>query len=281
MQLFYLDEQGDKSLSADSLRVHPYFTMGALKIQDTQRLSLYRSIQALKDHFFPGWRNGHWEDSEIKGSYLAQAIRRHSRGLTPLRPRGYAGLTGEQLGGLVDGLFNLIHRFNPQFYFVAVDKQQVLQRYDVSEHSPVGLAYAHLQIRAALLIAEVYGQSEGGLFLADEQYQHESLFRIGEITRVRQVVQSHFPRPAAIELVLDKPLWMNKGELPADREICQLSDFGLYIVGSAVAEERWGSDNRWLRRLSPYIARHWETGDLWDGGIALVPRPLEYPNLGL
>ena len=278
MQLFYLDEQGDKGLSSDALRVHPYFTMGALKIQDTQRLSLYRSIQALKDRFFPGWRSDDWEASEIKGSYLAQAVRRSNRGLPPLPPRGYATLTEGRLGRLIDELFNLIHRFNPLFYFVAVDKQRMLQRYDPSEHSPVGLAYVHLQIRAALLIAEVYGHNEGGLFLADEQYQHEALFRKGAMASVRQSVQSHFPRPANFELVLDKPLWMNKGELPVDREICQLSDFGLYVVGNAITEGRWDDANQWLKRLSPYIARHWKTGKLWDGGVTIVPRPQRYPS---
>ena len=57
MLLFYLDEQGDISLSPTAVRVHPYFILGALKIQDTQRLSLYRALQQVKDRFFPGWRN--------------------------------------------------------------------------------------------------------------------------------------------------------------------------------------------------------------------------------
>jgi len=277
MLLFYMDEQGNDSLSQSSVTHAPFFIMGAMAIQDTQRLSLCDRLRRTKDSFFPGWRQRTWTDSEIKGRYLSQAVRRQQRNLNPIRPHCFQMLTHGQLGRLIDRLFNLIHRFNPTFYFVAIDKANLLQRYPLPLQTPVELAYAHLQIRTALLVAEVYGGREGGIFLADEQHHHERLFATGSVQSIRGQISSRLRRPADIEMVIEKPLWMNRGQLPVEREICQLLDFGLYIVGTAIQQSYWSRNNQWLGRLSPYIARHWNTGAVWDGGITIVPRPQRYP----
>ena len=139
-------------------------------------------------------------------------MRRLDRGLTPRRPSFYQSLTGERLSALVKDLFNIIHRFSPLFYVVAVDKTEQVARY-AQPLSPVGIAYAHLQTRAALLVAEVYGRQEGAIFLEDEENQHERLFRRGELRRTRETIMQNMERPVGIELVLDKPLWINQGEL--------------------------------------------------------------------
>lgn len=278
MLLFYLDEFGNESLTASSIQNHPYFAMGSMCIRDTQRLSLCEQLRKLKDDFFPGWRQKDWSESEIKGRYLAQAVRRHMNGSPPLHPYAYRNLIGGNLGRFIDRLFNIVHRFSPTFYFVAVDKASLITRHPHDPFSPVGLAYAHLQLRSALLIAEVYGRSEGGVFLADEENHHESLFRKGVINQVRNDITQRLPFPANIELLLDKPLWINRGELNVEREITQLADFGLYIVGTAILKNFWRPSNQWLGRLSPYIARHWKTGAVWDGGITITPRPTRYPR---
>ena len=194
-----------------------------------------------------------------------------------MTPSFYKSLTKARLCGLVRELFNIIHRFSPLFYIVAVDKSEQIARY-VRPFPLVGIAYTHLQTRAALLVAEVYGRQEGAIFLADEENDHERLFRKGEIKAAREAIMRGIDRPVEIELVLDKPLWVNQGELTVEREIGQLVDFGLYIVASSITQDNWNVDNDWLRRLSPYLARHWRTGDIWDAGITITPRPRNYPE---
>ena len=193
-----------------------------------------------------------------------------------MAPSFYKSLTGESLSNLVDGLFNIIHRFSPLFYVVGVDKSEQVARHE-NPFPLVGITYTHLQTRAALLVAEVYGRQEGALFLADEENDHERLFRRGEISRTREAIMQRMDRPVEIELVLDKPLWINQGELTVEREITQLVDFGLYIVASSIAQDNWDESNDWLRRLSPYLARHWRTGNVWDAGITIAPHPEQYP----
>ena len=276
MLLFYLDEYGDNGLSTRAIEESPFFVLGAMCIRDTQRLSLYEQIRRLKSAFFPGWTSEAWAESEIKGSYLSQSLRRLDRGLNPRRPSFYQSLTSERLSALVKELFNIIHRFSPLFYLVAVDKIEQVARY-TQPLSPVGIAYAHLQTRAALLVAEVYGRQEGAIFLADEENQHERLFRRGEMRRTRETIMQNMERPVGIELVLDKPLWINQGELIVEREIAQLVDFGLYIVASSIVQDNWNENSEWLRNLSPYLARHWGTGDVWNAGITITPRPERYP----
>lgn len=278
MLLFYLDEVGNSNLSTSSIAVHPYFVMGAMCINDTQRLSLFRNLSRLKDDFFPGWKGSKWEESEIKGSYLAQAILRRGQGKEPLRPSFYKALSGPTLEKLVTRLFNIIHRFNPRFYVVGINKDDLIKKSAGSVQPPVGLTYAYLQVRAALLVSEVYGNSEGAIFIADEERNHERLFVGGEISRVREEVLTTVHRRPDMGVILEKPIWVNRGELEVDREICQLIDFAVYIVGTAMRKGLWGED--WLQKLSPYLARHWTSGQVWDAGITIVPKPKRYPKFG-
>src|SRR5437879_3229285 len=100
MRIFYIDEFGNSSMSAASIRQHPWSALCALSIPDTKRISLADHMEALKDRFFPGWRNHNWHHSEIKGRYLKVAHRRLSRGRTPIGPPGYRGLTAQTLNEL-------------------------------------------------------------------------------------------------------------------------------------------------------------------------------------
>ena len=278
MLLFYLDEYGNSSLSPSSIREHPYFAMGAMCIQDTQRLSLFRNLSRLKDEFFPGWRAAKWEESEIKGSFLAQAKLRQQEGKHPLRPSLYRFLSGPAVDKLVTRLFNIIHRFNPRFYVVGIKKDDLIDKSMGSVQPPVGLTYAYLQVRAALLVAEVYGNSEGAIFIADEERNHERLFVGGEISRVREEVLATVHRRPDMGVILEKPIWVNRGELEVDRENCQLVDFAVYVVATALRKGSLRGD--WLQQLGPYLARHWTSGQVWDAGITIVPRPRRYPRFG-
>ena len=117
------------------------------------------------------------------------------------------------------------------------------------------------------------------MFIADEENSHERLWRQGEIQRIRgEVVKRLRVRPD-FQLLLDKPMWINTGELPVDREVCQLADVALYCAAEAWRQQDTSS---WayqiLGRISPYIVRHWISGEIWDGGMTIYPRPSRYPD---
>lgn len=276
MLLFYLDEYGNGSLSAKSINEYPYFVMGSMCIRDSQRWSLFRQLVELKEHFFPGWEQQDPRVSEIKGQYLARALRRLENGQDPISPSGYAHLTLVSVRQLIDGLFQIFHRFTPVFHFVGVDKRQV-QSIPIGLTSPIGAAYVVLQLQAARLIEEVHGMGEGGLFIADEQNQHERLFRRGDIQSLREFVLGIAGHPPDMRGLLDKPLWVNKGELVLDREILQLIDFAVFIVGRAIVSQSWEHD--WFNRLSPHIARNWIEDRIWNGGITVFPSTDNHPPL--
>lgn len=276
MLLFYVDEMGNASISSNSLEAHPYFILGAMAIHDTERMSLCRALRDVKNRYLPARPGMLWADTEIKGRYLHQSVRLHEQGRRPSEPRGYAALSSEDLRRLLDSLSNLIHGFRPVFYFVAVDKREMLRKYPEELHSPIGLAYAYLQQRATLLVDKVYGGDECAVFLADEHNQHEGLYRSGKTAQTREHVQTRSLRPAKMDLVLEKPIWLNREEMPVDREITQLTDFALYQAGSAIIRNQWSG--HLLQRISPYIARHWSTGSVRDSGITIVPRPSRYPK---
>lgn len=273
MLLFYLDEYGNGSLSASSIKEYPYFVMGSMCIGDSQRWSLFRHVVELKEQFFPGWEQ---QDSEIKGQYLARATRLLEKGHAPTFPTAYSQLTHHSVQELVDGLFQILHRFTPVFHFVGVDKQQTLSMQNGSG-SPIGAAYVVLQLQAARLVEEVHGMGECGIFIADEQNQHERLFRKGEVQSLRDYVLSIAGRPPDMRGLLDKPLWVNKGELEVDREILQLIDFAVYIVGRAIVNQDWA--HPWFSRLTPHIARNWFEDSIWNGGIVMFPPPISNSHL--
>jgi hypothetical protein len=292
--VFYVDEVGNERLDKPSLAAHPWFVLGAMAIKETARLSLKAQLCAVKDRFLPGWQHEDWANSEIKGRYLAQAERRIERGKPPLTPPGYrrlhrhrgtglgrqldAAATERRLHGLVDAIFNALHGFRPVFYFVAVDKGRLIERYGSAAWSPIATAYAYLQMRAALLVEFVFGSDEGGVFIADEQATHESAFRKGEVRKLRDFLLTRVDHPPNMEVILDKPIWLQRGQLAADRETGQLLDVALYTVAAAAQDNQWAS-NPWLDRLLPYIARHWTTGEIWDAGITILPRPRIWPRV--
>lgn len=295
MLVFYVDEVGNERLDEASLVAHPWFVLGAMGIKETARLSLKAQVCAIKDRFLAGWRGEEWAETEIKGRYLAQAKRRIEYGKPPLAPRGYHRLcryrgtgagrrldvpaTEKRLRGFVDAIFNTLHGFRPVFYFIAVDKVALVQQHGSAAWSPIAIAYAYLQMRAALLVEFVFGSDEGGVFIADEQATHESAFRKGEVRKLRDFLLTRVDHPPNMEVILEKPIWLQRGELTADREVGQLVDVALYTVAAAAQTNQWAL-NPWLDRLLPYIARHWTTGETWDGGITIFPRPAAWPRLG-
>ena len=276
MLLFYLDEYGNSSLSPASIREYPYLLMGTMCIRDSQRWSLFNHVAEAKSEFFPNWEHSPWQDSELKGKHLAGAIRRLEKNLSPQTPKAYQQISYGRMQELIDRIFQIFRRFTPVFYFVGVDKQR-LQDDLRKPTSPIAAAYVILQLQAARLVEGVYNMGEGGMFIADEQNQHERLFRKGEVHALRDYVVGIAGHPPDMRGILDKPLWVNKGELEVDREILQLIDIAVYSVGNALVSGDW--NQKWFQNLVPYIASNWNGDEVWDGGIIIFPPPASYPVL--
>lgn len=278
MRLFYIDEFGNGDLSAASLKAHPWSVLCAISVADTTRLSLANHMIKLKDRFFPGWNNSDWHRSEIKGRYLRRTLKQLTAGKAVTTPPGYSGMTLNAVNALTKEIGLTFHKFRPTIYAVAVNKVEITKRHGVKAHDPVAFGYVYLQQRASMLIHDVHGSDEGVLLVADEQRGHERLFSDGTVERVRRALAATVVRQADFRLIFDKPLWVNKGELPADREIIQLADVATYLISRAVQMGDW--TDPWLREwILPNVARHWGTGDYWNAGITIIPAPAAYPAL--
>ena len=280
MLVFYIDEVGTGNLGDKSLKEHPWFILGALGIRDVHRQGLAQAIQEAKDEAFGIiWRRKPWENTEIKGRYLAAAKRRLDQGKPALNPSGYYSLTAYKLEGLLDTLFKIFRTFTPVLYAIGIDKEKhlaVQRRGD--PYDPIAIAYAFLQQRLAALVEHTSQASEGALMLADEQSHHETLFRKGEVRAVRNGFQARWLGKPNVAVIIAKPVWIDKDEMVLDREIAQLTDFMLYAVSLGMIGKAW--THPWLEQLGPHFARHWgkgrRLGAVWNAGITIYPRPY-YP----
>lgn len=275
MLIFYIDEVGNGNLGPKSMVAHPWFVLGALGIGDVNRRSLAQALCDTKSAIFgTTWQTHPWEETEIKGRYLARTAARLSASKTPLHPNGYRTLTGTKLSELLSSLFRIYRTFSPVLYAIGIDKQRHNARTGAA-YDPVAIAYAYLQQRLCGLADHTSHGEEGMLMLADEQRQHESLFRGGQIRSVRSSLQSAMHRTPDIGNIIAKPVWIDSDEMVVDREITQLVDFMLYAVSLGMIQGSW--THPWLENLGPHFARHWGRGKyigaVWNAGITIYPRP--------
>lgn len=285
MLLFYVDESGEtnmrRRLGARTWQLapgaSPLFVLAAVGVHQASRSDVAQDITQIKDRVFPGWRTQPWGDTELKGSYLAQAQRRLDSGRIPLNPPGYRGMTGPNLANLRASLGSLFKKYRPVIYAIAVDKVAEVQR--AVPRPAEGIAYAFLHQRLALLIDHVFGDDYGALVIADEQQTHERFFRSGRMLAMRTTMTSALPVQPNFELLLDRPMWINPDWHPLDREILQLPDLVAYAVSEAVRTgiAPLGQHLLWDDFASCF-ATHWGTGAVADAGLAIVPRPVAYPH---
>lgn len=286
MLIFYIDESGDTGLSRTrrggtwvlNPGVPQWFVLAACGIPETSRVDLAGTLVHIKDNFFPGWQQADWHDTEIKGRYLAQAHKRLSRGLRPLKPVGYRSLrTLRQLDRLCEALCRVLRKSRPLIYAVAVDKKTLVRR--SRPWPPEGIAYAFLEQRLALLVDTVYGDAEGVLMVADQQHAHEKLFRSGVMLQVRTQVTAQLPIQPRFELILDRPVWIDEVLHPLDRECLQIPDLAASAVFDLVQSGRASKQpyHMW-HDIRDCLATHWSTGLIPDGGLSLYPRPGSYPR---
>jgi hypothetical protein len=286
MLLFYLDEFGEGSMKRQRVNhrwvldpaVAPWFILAGVGIAETMRKDLAEDILEIKDKFFPGWKANPWKDTEIKGRYLHQAVTMTAAGRVPWQA-GYQHLTAARARSLCRELARLFRRFRPIVYAVAIDKARHVRHNAPRE--PEAIAYAFLEQRLALLVDDVYGDTEGALMIADDQQSHEKLFRSGRMLQVRTQITTGLPRQPNFDLVLDRPVWIDPQLHPLDREILQLPDIVCYGVAELLRTgARPAGDAHMWEQVVPCFAYHFTTGEVPDAGVSIYPRPQQgYPQL--
>jgi hypothetical protein len=285
MLIFYLDELGDGSMKRSRVgsqwkldpRIAQWFILTAVGVRETARKDLAEQIMAIKDRYFPSWRDKPWGDTEIKGRYLHRSVNARTKGKAPYDP-GYKHLTAARLTNLCADLGRLFLKFRPIVYAVAIDKATNARKR--APRDPVCVAYAFLQQRLALLVDDIYGDAEGALMLADEQQSHEKLFRTGEVHATRGQITGRLPRQPNFDLVLDRPIWIDSKLHPLDRELLQLPDIVCYAIAELIetGAAPSGKAHMWPQ-IKTAFAYHFTTGEIPDAGISIYPRPSPYPSI--
>ena len=181
-----------------------------------------------------------------------------------------------QIGEILDCIWKIFRTFNPVLYAIGIDKNKHLSvRGTRTCYDPVAIAYAYLQQRLASLSEHTTIAVEPMLILADEQIEHEHLFRTGQVSDVRKNLQRAMHKAPDINNIIAKPVWIDSEEMEIDREIIQIVDLMLYSVRYGMLEGNW--THPWLVNMGPHFARHWGNGRgigaVWNAGITMYPRP--------
>lgn len=287
MLVFYVDEFGQHGLSVvegsepPSLKrgCSPWFVLAAVGVRSSSRMPLAEAIAKLKGrHFGDAYTDQAWSGTEIKGRYLRELIEGVPSGHGAGLPSGYAALDSKQAAvALVRDLDILLAKFRPLLFAVAVDKVRVLEM-GAKGQPPLGAAYAYLMQRVARTMEDLHN-GDGAILVADQQHEHEQLFRSGEINRVRDHFNQSLWRQPNYNVVLDKPLWIDTELSTWDREIIQLADLVAYTVGWCVEHGKPPTGPSFLwDRVSSLMAIHWGTGRIESGGFAIYPKPDRFPT---
>lgn len=196
-----------------------------------------------------------------------------------MHPPAYAVLdTTAKVDALVDDLGLLFVKYRPLIFCVAVDKRALLTRKRASA-PPLGAAYAYLQQRVALTMESLYA-GDSAILVADQQTQHESFFRSGEMNAVRDGMTAPLPMQPNFNLVLDKPLWVDTDLSTWDREILQLADIAAYSSAECLKRGRAPAEACYLwDQIHACMAVQWSTGRKEGGGLAIYPKPDFYPDM--
>jgi hypothetical protein len=288
--LFYVDEFGDHSMGVSpedpwvlKEGVSEWFILSAVGIRDSSRKPLAEAIFELKRrHFGSDMEMQPWGSSEIKGRFLMRAARSAASGHVLTTPRAYQALDSPQrVAALISDVSLIFSKFRPLIFAIAIDKTALLRDKGKRKKSgpPLGIAYTYLQQRVALTMEKVHS-GEGAILVADQQTQHESFFRSGEMNAVRDRMTKRLPIQPSFNLVLDKPLWIDTQLSSWDREVLQLPDVVAYSVATYLARGTAPTEACYMwDRIRAQLAVQWSTGDVESGGLAIVPKPPSYPPM--
>lgn len=275
MLIFYVDESGHHALSAPS----PYFVLAAVGIRDTSRKPLAEALLALKArHFGDHAAQQPWAASEIKGSNLARLARSVDTKQVPAGPLLYRELaTAKQSDALVEDVGRVFYKFRPLIFAIAVDKAALPASPTLKGEHPLGIAYTYLSRRVAQTMERLHA-GEAAILVADQQKEHEAYFRSGELHATRERLTKGMRTD--VNVVLDKPLWIDTDLSAWDREILQLPDIVAYAVGELLKRGEAPTEPYFLwQRIKPHFAVQWATGEIESGGLAIYPKPKQYPAL--
>jgi len=289
MLAFYLDEFGDHSMTPNvgdpsllKTGTSPFFVLAAVGFHDSSRRPLAEAIVELKLRHFGSSlvQNAPWSNTEIKGRHLRRAQHSIATGHFLRSPVGWQSLkTSGQVEALIEDLRLTLVKFRPLIFAAGVDKLALLARPGVRKGRPVvavpplSAAYAYVQQRVALLMEEVYG-GESALLVADQQVEHEKIFRSGRLNADRAILTDGLPMQPNFNLVLDKPLWIDTELSTWDREILQLADIVAYSAGRCLLKGQPPSDTSAMwETITRLMAVRWSSGRIEGGGFAIYPRP--------
>lgn len=276
MLIFYVDETGDSALSGRggtpgvTGAASNYFTLAGVGIRDSARESLAKNLLQLKQKHFGQIASGDWGDTEIKGRYLLHVARALGAKRKITAPAGWKQFADwEAFSALTRDLAHVLLAYRPLVLINVVDKRKMTQR--GVELNPIGIAYSYLQRNIALTLEHQHA-GEGAVIVADQQTQHEALFKSGRIHEIRSELEKDLTRVPNYNLVLDKPLWVDTDLSVWDREIIQLADIAAFLVTKLVDDGEPPSELASLwEALLPQFARHHQSGRILGRGIAMYP----------
>lgn len=282
--IFYTDETGDSSLVADDVdqsTLRPgtsnFFSLSGVGIRDSSRMPLAESLIRLKRKHFGDAVDGPWGDTEIKGKFVTRAtpaLRRRIRGTLP---SGWETIDSvEKVHALSRDIGLLLDKFRPLIFVIAIDKREMLRAKKTA--NPVGVAYTYLHQRIALTMEDLHA-GEAAIVVADQQSQHEKLYRDGAVHEIRDALASGLYRKPNYNLVLDKPLWIDTNLSTWDREIIQLADIASYTVTIAIERGTPPTELGYLwDALRPHFAVNASTGSISKWGVSVYPRSASLPD---
>lgn len=276
MLIFYVDETGDAAFavndSESGITSVPsnFFTLAGVGIRDSSRESLARSLLHLKQKHFGEIATAEWGYTEIKGRYLLHVARALAERRKINAPAGWKQFSDRQaFEALIRDLGNMLLVFRPLVLVNVVDKRKMARR--GVELNPIGIAYSYLQRNIALTLEHQHA-GEGAVIVADQQSQHEALFKSGRIHEIRSDLEKNLTRIPNYNLVLDKPLWVDTDLSVWDREIIQLADVAAFLVTKLVDDGQVPAELAPLwDTLLPQFARHHQSGRVLGRGIAMYP----------
>ncbi|WP_171013196.1 DUF3800 domain-containing protein [Microbacterium sp. 2FI] len=278
MLIFYVDETGNSSLATVPASSPPelapgsgnFFTLAGVGIRDSSRKPLAEYLLRLKAKHFGVVDDDVWADTEIKGRYLLHVARALRNGKAHAAPKGWRRLENlEAFDAMLRDLALALLTFRPLVLANVVDKRKVVAR--GIDLNPIGIAYSYLQ-RNITLTLEHHHAGESAVIVADQQTQHEALFKSGGIHEIRQALVKDLTQVPNYNLVLDKPLWVDTDLSIWDREIIQIADIAAFLVTKLVEDGEPPAELAVLwDALLPQFALHHKSGRVLGRGIAMYP----------
>ncbi len=300
MLLFYTDECGAHSMNQSAAKpghlkqgVSRYFTLVAVGVHDSSRMPLAREIVEVKRKHLGAVIDDHpWGNSEIKGNYVVRASKTLAEKMRPAGPPGYAALdTPAKAEAFVRDLGLLFATFRPIVFVAVIDKRAMLDPHLAALAVPVkgepappapsalGTAYAIIHQRIAYALDRYY-PGDAAIIVADQQSEHEAVFRQGELHRVRDELTAPLPRKPNYNLILDKPLWVDTDLSSWDREIIQLADIVAYSSNECMLRGEAPKEPHYLwDQIRPCLAANWSSGRARGGGFVVHPGKAAFPVL--